>query len=157
MRKFFVLLLLLPLLATAQKKQITLEDIYKKRTFVSEPFGGFAHEDIDSIVNGNDVKDEQDKKIPTSDYVLSGDKKRVLFMTGKEQIYRRSSKAFVYLHDIIAKKTRKLDNEKIMHATFSPDGARIAYVKNNNLYLYHIATNSARAITTGIGKLFVKI
>ena len=36
MRKFFLLLFLLPLLAIAQKKQITLEDIYKKGTFRGE-------------------------------------------------------------------------------------------------------------------------
>jgi dipeptidyl-peptidase-4 len=54
----------------------------------------------------------------------------------------------VYLHDIIAKKTRKLDSEKLMHPTFSPDGSKIAFVKNNNLFLYDIATNSSRAITT---------
>ncbi len=36
MRKFFVLLFLLPLLSVAQKKQITLEDIYKKGTFRGE-------------------------------------------------------------------------------------------------------------------------
>lgn len=33
MQKFFLFLFLLPILAVAQKKQITLEDIYKNRTF----------------------------------------------------------------------------------------------------------------------------
>ena len=148
MRQFFVLLLLLPLLAVAQKKQITLEDIYKKGTFRGEVVPGFASESIDSIVNASDVKDENGKKLSLSDYLLSDDKKRLLVSTGREPIYRRSSKAFVYLHDILAKKTKKLDNEKIMHPTFSPDGSKIAFVKENNLYLYDIATSSARAITT---------
>src|SRR5688572_19502542 len=148
MRKFFVLLFLVPVLAIAQKKQITLEDIYKKGTFRSEPVAGFAGESIDSFVKASDVKDENGKTLALNDYLLSQDKKRLLVFTGKEAIYRRSSKANVYLHDVIAKKTRKLDSEKIMHPTFSPDGTRIAYVKNNNLYLYDLATNSARAITT---------
>ena len=148
MRKLFVVLLLFPILAIAQKKQITLEDIYKKGTFRGEVVPGFAGESIDSFVTASDVKDENGKTLPLGDYSLSTNKKRVLFFTGRESIYRRSSKSFVYLHDIIAKKTKKLDSEKIMHATFSPDGSRIAYVKNNNLYLYDIATSSARAITT---------
>ena len=148
MRKLFVVLLLIPMLAIAQKKQITLEDIYKKGTFRGESIPGFAGESIDSFVTASDVKDEAGKTLPLSDYSLSDDKKRILFFTGRENIYRRSTKAFVYLHDVIAKKTKKLDAEKIMHATFSPDGRRIAYVKNNNLFLYDIATNSARAITT---------
>ncbi len=148
MRTLLFFLLILPLSLVAQKKQITLEDIYKKGTFRGEFVPGFAGESIDSFVNASDVKDEKGKAIPLNDYLLSHDKKRVLIFTDKESIYRRSSKSIVYLHDIIAKKTKKLDGEKIMHATFSPDGSRIAYVKNNNLYLYDIATGSSRVITT---------
>ena len=37
MRKLFLLLFLLPVMAVAQKKSITLEDIYKKGTFRGEP------------------------------------------------------------------------------------------------------------------------
>ena len=48
----------------------------------------------------------------------------------------------------LPKKLTKLDKEKLMHPTLSPDGSKIAFVKNNNLYLYDIATKSARAITT---------
>jgi len=162
MRQLFILLLFLPIVSPAQKKQITLEDIYKNGTFRGEQVSGFADENIDRQVDGLDVKDENGKQISLSDYLLSNDgrkilvndhllsndKKRLLVFTNKEQIYRRSSKSIVYLHDIIAKKTKKLDNEKIMNATFSPDGSKIAYVKNNNLYLYDVATKSARAITT---------
>src|SRR5687767_1585680 len=136
MRKLFVVLLLFPILAIAQKKQITLEDIYKKGTFRGEIVPGFAGESINSFVTASDVKDEHGKTLPLGDYSLSANKKRALFFTGRESIYRRSSKSFVYLHDVISKKTKKLDAEKIMHATFAPDGSRIAYVKNNNLYLY---------------------
>jgi dipeptidyl-peptidase-4 len=148
MRKFFLLLFLLPVMAVAQKKQITLEDIYKKGTFRSEFVRGFAEESIDSLVTASDVKDESGKNISLGDHLISSNRQRVLFFTGREQIYRRSSKANVYLHDVIARKTKRIDSEKIMHPTFSPDGSRIAYVKNNNLYLYDIATGSSRAITT---------
>ena len=162
MRKLIILLLFLPIVSPAQKKQITLEDIYKNGTFRGEQVSGFADENIDRQVDGLDVKDENGKQISLSDYLLSNDgkkilvndhllsndKKRLLVFTNKEQIYRRSSKSIVYLHDILAKKTKKLDNEKIMNATFSPDGSKIAYVKNNKLYLYDVATKSARAITT---------
>ncbi|MFI5134092.1 MAG: S9 family peptidase [Chitinophagales bacterium] len=148
MRKLYFLLLFLPLLATAQKKQITLDDIYKKGTFRGEFVPGFATENIDSIVNAADVKDETGKSLPLTDYLLTDDKKRLLIFRNRESIYRRSSKANVYLHDIIAKKTVRLDDEKIMHATFSPDGSKVAFVKNNNLYLYDVVTGHSRAITT---------
>ena len=47
------------------------------------------------------------------------------------------------MYDITAKKLTRLDNEKLMHPTISPDGSKIAFVKNNNLVLYDIATRSA--------------
>src|SRR5215510_8809162 len=99
MRKLLVLLFLLPVFAIAQKKQISLEDIYKKGTFRGEFVPGFAGESIDSLVKADDVKDEQGKAIPLSDYLLSDDKKRILIFTAKESIYRRSSKSIVFLHD----------------------------------------------------------
>ena len=83
MRKFLVLLILFPVLAVAQKKQITLEDIYKKGTFRGEFVPGFAGEVIDSFVNAADVKDENGKTLPLSDYILSADKKRVIILTSK--------------------------------------------------------------------------
>src|ERR1700674_5762711 len=95
MRKIFLILFFLPLLTLAQKKQISLEDIYKKGTFRGEFVPGFAGENIDSLVKAPNVKDENGKPIPTADFLLSNDKKRVLFFTGKAQIYRRSSKSIV--------------------------------------------------------------
>lgn len=148
MRKLFVALFFLPLLVIAQKKQITLEDLYKKGTFRGEVVPGFSTENIDNLVNADDVKDENGKPTGLNDYVLSPDRKKLLVFTGYEPIYRRSSRSTVYLHDIAAKKTLKLDDKKLMHATFSPDGSKIAYVKENNLYMYDIAGHSTKAITT---------
>ncbi|MEO8405837.1 MAG: S9 family peptidase [Chitinophagaceae bacterium] len=148
MRKLFFLLLFIPVAAIAQKKQITLEDIYKKRTFASEMISGFEGEIIDSIINVQDIKDEKGKVIDAKDYLLSNDRKKMLVFTGREYIYRRSSKANVYLYDIANKKTMRLDTTKLIHATFSPDNNSIAYVKDNNLYLYNIAGNNTKPVTT---------
>jgi len=158
MRSLFVALLFIPTILIAQKKQISLEDLYKNNTFKGDFVPRFSELSVDNLINRYDVKDETGKQLQLSDtfvgenkirnYLLSDDKKRILIFTDKEQIYRRSSKAITYLHDIIAKKTRKLDNEKIMHPSFSPDGSKIAFVKDNNLYLYDVPTGHTRAITT---------
>src|SRR5258705_1084143 len=151
MRKFFLFLFLLPLFATAQKKQITLEDIYKNRTFKGEPVrADFEVESKVPEIAPKELKDETGKAFGRfEDIIYSADHPNtVLIRKGVEQIYRRSSKAFVYLYDVVSKNLTKLDNEKLMHPTLSPDGSKIAYVKNNNLYLYDLATKSARAITT---------
>ena len=41
-----------------------------------------------------------------------------------------------------------MNEGKVLHATFSPDGSKVAFVKDNNLYLYDIATATSKAITT---------
>jgi dipeptidyl-peptidase-4 len=146
--RLFVLLLFFPFLAVAQKKQITLEDIYKKGTFRSDPVARFAAANTDSILNSYHVKDDKGRMLDTRDHLLSPDHTKVMYFSGREYIYRRSTKANTYLFDVATGHTIRIDTGKLMHATFSPDGSRIAYVKSNNLYLYDISSNTTKAITT---------
>jgi dipeptidyl-peptidase 4 len=151
MRKFLLVLFLLPLVAIGQKKQITLEDIYKKGTFRGEPVRTSFETDVkEEELKLGDLKDETGKPFGNAEGEVRNEANPnlVLLKKGNEQIYRRSSKAFVYLYDKVSKQLTKLDGEKILHPTFSPDGSKIAFVKNNNMVLYDIATKSSRAITT---------
>ncbi|MBD0368706.1 MAG: S9 family peptidase, partial [Flavisolibacter sp.] len=59
-----------------------------------------------------------------------------------------SVKSTAYLYDIANKKTVRLNEGKILHPTFSPDGSKVAYVLDNNLYVYDIASGKSSAITT---------
>src|SRR4051812_26698726 len=99
MRTLLLVTLLLPLFTLAQKKQITLEDIYQKGTFRSEPAPDFQSRNVQNLFNATDVRDENGTALDTNDYQPSSDKKHVLFFTGSEHIYRRSSKATAYLYD----------------------------------------------------------
>jgi len=148
MRKLFIVFSFVPLLSIAQKKQITLEDIYKNKTFQADVVPAFSEQSLDSIIKPPDVKDEKGKQISTKDYKWSQDKKRIIFFADREPIYRRSSKANAYLFDVASKKTIKLDEGKIMHASFSPDGSKIAFVKENNLYIYDVSAGQAKAVTS---------
>src|SRR4051812_27839330 len=148
MRRILLLLLFIPLLTIAQKKKITLEDIYKKGTFRGEFVQGFSGEDNSSLFDAANVVDETGKKLETRDYQVSADKKRILFFNGREPIYRRSSKSNVYVYDVATKKAISLNKGKILHPTFSPDGTKIAYVFDNNLFVYDIASAKTTAVTT---------
>jgi dipeptidyl-peptidase 4 len=148
MRSLLLLLFFLPLVTIAQKKKITLEDIYKKATFRGEPVPGFAQEDNSGLFDAAAIADASGKKIETKDYTVSADKKRILFFNGRESIYRRSSKSTVYVYDVAAKKAVLLNEGKVLHPTFSPDGTKIAYVFDNNLYMYDIASAKTTTITT---------
>ncbi|MDF2380982.1 S9 family peptidase [Nostoc ellipsosporum NOK] len=149
MRKLFVALLFLPLVGQAQKKAITLEDLYKKGTFRGEyvpaDFGTSSPE-----INTDGLKDENGKALRRVSEVIvnAADTSLALIRVDAEAIYRHSSKAIIYLYHRGTGNVTKLENEKVLHPTFSPDGSKIAYVKANNLYIYDIASGQASAITT---------
>lgn len=147
MRSILLALLFVPFLSIAQKKKITLEDIYKKGTFRGESVAPFA-KDEETPFNPEDVKDASGKKINTDDFEVSSNQRSVLFSTDREAIYRRSSKANIYLYDVASKKTVQINKGKVLHPSFSPDGSKIAYVFENNLYVYDIASGNTTAITT---------
>src|SRR5690242_13508000 len=71
MRRILVVFFLLPLLTIAQKKQITLEDIYKKGTFRGEFVPGFTSPESDSLFDPANVVDASGKNIDTKDYQIS--------------------------------------------------------------------------------------
>lgn len=142
---------LFPAALFAQTKSITLEDIYKKGTFRGEFVrADFGETQKDPEIKTDDLKDENGKPFGKADDIIFSSKypNVVLLKKGNEQIYRRSSKAWVYYYDAAAKTLTRLADEKVLHPTLSPDGSRIAYVKDNNLWLFDIATKSSRAITT---------
>jgi dipeptidyl-peptidase-4 len=148
MRSFVLLFLILPFLTIAQKKQVTLEDIFKKNTFRGEFVPGFVTDTEDHLFNPQGVVDASGKQIETREFQVSADKKRILFFNGREPIYRRSSKSTVYVYDVATKKSVLLNNDKVLHPGFSPDGSRLAYVFDNNLYVYDLASGKTTAITT---------
>jgi len=71
----------------------------------------------------------------------------MLLATDPQPIYRRSSKSIFYIFDINSKKLTKLSDKKIQEPTFSPDNSKIAYVFNNNIYVYDVVENSEKQIT----------
>lgn len=170
MKPSLFIIILFPLLSIGQKKQITLEDIYKTGSFRAETVTGFqimndgkyymeeykdgilkklfvTGEIIDTILKAEDVKDERSVQIPIGDIEWNANENKILIFTDKESIYRRSDKSTVYAYDLTTKKTIKVDEEKVLHATYSPDGNKVAFVKNNNLFVKDILNNKTTQIT----------
>ena len=150
MRNLFLVFFLLPFFAIAQKKQITLEDIYKKGTFRGEYIAAdFGKKSTDPALPA-ELKDEKGYIIDKpSDIIYSSSHPRIVILRSNvEPIYRRSSKANVYIFDSLTKKITALDNGKVLHPSLSPDGTKVAFVKDNNLYIKELASNSVKAVTT---------
>ena len=83
-----------------------------------------------------------------SSYSFSADEKQLLVADAKsvKPIYRHSATADYYLADLQGEARKVL--EQVRDVTFSPDGKRLVYSKENNLYLYDIANASSKAVTT---------
>ncbi len=80
-------------------------------------------------------------------YTFSADEKSILIATNSDQIFRHSFVANYFIYDIASKKLSPLFDYKIQEPTFSPDGTQIAYAKDNNLFIYTIASKTTKQIT----------
>ena len=81
-------------------------------------------------------------------YAFSADEKQLLLSDAKsvKPIYRRSATADYYLANVQGEAKRVL--EQVRDVEFSADGKSLVYAKDNNLYLYDIASATSKAITT---------
>jgi dipeptidyl-peptidase-4 len=87
--------------------------------------------------------------IDMDDYAFNADESKALIMTGSQQIYRRSFSAIYYLYDRDTKALQRLDekHEPQTLAEYSPDGQKVSYIFENNLYIKEIATGNVTQLT----------
>ena len=81
-------------------------------------------------------------------YTFSPDEKLILIANNTNQIFRHSFTADYYLYDTTNKKASKVFDFQVQEPTFSPDGKKIAFARDNNLYVYDIAGKQITTITT---------
>ena len=87
-------------------------------------------------------------KIPFfTDYSFSKDEQKILLETEAERIYRRSKRATYYVYDRQTKTTDFLFGGKVQQARFSPDGKKVAFVYQRNLYVKDLAQNTVKQVT----------
>jgi len=100
-------------------------------------------EKVGTVVSSADLAE-----IPSfSAYTFSDDEKKLLLSTEIEPIFRRSRLGVFYVYEIASKKVVKVSESKIQEPLFSPDGSQVAYVKDNNLYIFTIESGETKQIT----------
>ncbi|MEO8935142.1 MAG: DPP IV N-terminal domain-containing protein, partial [Xanthomarina sp.] len=170
-RNLLLFCFLATLLTSAQNKEITIEEIWNG-TFRTE-----GMDVLHSMKNGQqysvldfdrssgstaiDVYDYKTlKKVKTlvhsenledltyfTNYTFSEDESQILLATDVEAIFRRSSLGKYYVFDTKSKRLTLVAQEKIQEPTFSPDGTKIAYGYNNNLYVKDLNSKKTTQIT----------
>lgn len=177
MKRIYHILILLILVSAgvqvmAQSKQLSLNDFFKDGTFRSKGVYGIRSmndgEHYTVLENGGkkivkysyktgqpvavlldlETVEGNNKVKYISDYQFNADESRLLISTNVSPIYRRSFTADYYLFDFKNKELNPLsENGKQRLATFSPDGLRIAFMRDNNLFIYNIHFKTERQIT----------
>ena len=91
----------------------------------------------------------EDAPVDIVSYSFSADEQQVLLLTEREKIYRRSYRAEFYIYHRKRKSLEKLsEGGKQAYATFSPDGTKVAFVRNNNIFYKDLKTQTEYALTT---------
>lgn len=167
------LMLAMPFIASAQNgsKSFNLDDLLKSRIFRSQGINEirsmndglhytalsddytfierFAYKTGNSDARVVDIKDASNEELKMIlDYEFSDDETKLLIQTSYEPIYRRSFKADYYVYNINEKTFKPLSlNGKQQLATFSPDGKKVAFVRENNLFIVNLEKGDEIQIT----------
>ena len=164
--------LLVTTLITAQNKEIALDNIWNDGTFRTESLDALNSMNSGqeySVLNfdrasGSTTIDIYDyktlEKVKTlvnsssleaikyfTDYTFSDDESQVLLATNQESIFRRSTLANYFVFNTKTNALTSISEAKIQEPTFSPDGKKVAYGLNNNLYIKDIASGKTIQFT----------
>src|SRR5215203_6523726 len=90
--------------------------------------------------------------LDVDDYAWSSDGKRLLVFTNTKKVWRQNTRGDYYVIDIATGRQKKLGGTapeaSLMFAKFSPDGTRVAYVRQNDLYAEDLATGAVTPLTS---------
>jgi len=103
---------------------------------------------LKKVSNLIDTKNHKELADGIDSYTFDASEKKILIACNSTKIFRHSFTADYFLYDIAAKSLTKLVDFQIQEPTFSPDGTKIAYAKENNLYIYDVASKKSTAVTT---------
>ena len=82
-----------------------------------------------------------------TNYTFSDDESQVILETNTESIFRYSVLALYYAYNIQTKRLQKISEHKIQEPTFSPDGTKVAYGRENNLFIKDLVSGTTKQIT----------
>jgi dipeptidyl-peptidase-4 len=103
---------------------------------------------VDTLVTSQQVFKDPNRTIDS--YSFSSDEGLMLIATDEEAIYRHSTKATYYVYDRAAQRGQQLtpkSGRKQRLASFSPNADRVAFVRDNNIFLIDLKTGAETQVT----------
>ncbi|WP_339882386.1 S9 family peptidase [Polaribacter vadi] len=154
--------------ATSDKKEITLEEIWDG-TFSPErmnalnsmngDFYSLLNNDKDGITTVDKYSYATLEKVETivssadlndltsfSSYSFNNDETKIILGTDFKKIFRHSYSGTFYAYDV-ASKNLTLIGKDIQEPVFSPDNKKVAYAKDNNIFIKDFSKNALIQVT----------
>ena len=104
------------------------------------------------LIDGNQLyADDVGRLIRIHDYAYSSGGDRVLIYTDSERVWRYPTQGFYYVYDLRSNELTPVADRDAgfqMFAKFAPDGNRVAFVRDRNLYVVDLESGDERALTT---------
>jgi dipeptidyl-peptidase-4 len=155
----------------AQEKPITLEKIW------SFEFYQQGMESLQSLKNGESyIVQESVRSIPETrvdiysyktgkktgelinssnieqlryfqDFKLSEDETKAILGVEIDKIFRRSTRGMYFVYGLNSKDLTLIDEDKIQEPYFSPENDKVAYVKDNNIFIKDLTNNTRTEVT----------
>lgn len=153
------------------QKQITVEEIFEQYRYRINTVPGFnfmqdgkhystlkknaiqknditTGEVTEIILEGTQFKDKANFSGRINGYDFSEDESKILIESESESIYRHSSQVKCHIYDIKSKTlTEVFAQGKVINPQLSPDGTKVAFVFNNNLYVQNLSNSNITQIT----------
>ena len=91
--------------------------------------------------------------LPIDNYEWSNDKSKLLVYTHSKRVWRQNTKGDYWILELKSGKLQKLGGDKakpstLMFAKFSPDGGRVGYVREHNIYVENLSNHDITTLTT---------
>jgi dipeptidyl-peptidase 4 len=160
-----VCLFLSILIQVRGQNALTMEHIWSKGTFTpkkiesiywfkdSKSFAGLNGNRImqffvDQDSRGKVLLDGNEINLVISDFSFNSEENKVLFLANKQKIWRRSFFGEYFIYDLDAGTLKPLaDQGRQAYATFSPDGKKVAFVRDNDLFIKVLEKGEEKRIT----------
>lgn len=134
-----------------------------KSYYTFEPRGGSGRADlvqVDPVTLAARTVVRGEQLVPRGDtaalrparFTFSADGKKVLFFTNTARVWRANTRGDYWVLDITSGVLRQLGGgsarpQTLMFAKFSPQGDRVAYVRENNIYVERLSDHRITSLT----------
>lgn len=97
------------------------------------------------------IPEGQTMPLSISDYIWSEDNTKVMIFTNTRRVWRYNTRGDYWVLNLSTGKLQQLGKDvertTMMFAKFSPDGSRVAYVSNLNIYVEELTTGNTKQLT----------